>query len=293
MKKLMLVLLSTSLLASVPAQAIFSGMGPGWTVFDEPKIHVKCCSSGDCPCGMDFVWSMWIDAVNAAAIGLDALATWAQSDKTVDAQCALCQLNASIGAELPDYCSSVEDCDIASYEAMAPTTSTESESGESGSTTPNLTPEDMDVLAPQIVVDSVEAMQTKATKGEAKFDEVRDAVEDYVFETTDSSINGSCKGSDKECAVERQNTWALVSITLAEASADKLLKNAEDMSGHFQGLLDTFNAQKTPIDMWGAMNGITLDTQKQMNDINALYARDLEMTALTGINESGTKKVQR
>ena len=152
------------------------------------------------------------------------------------------------------------------------------------------------------------------------FNSVRQAVQEYVFETTAPDIKGECAQSDKDCAIARQNEWLLASVTLASATADKVLdqtakKNVQDarteaekseddqekeqasggggtsLTGHFSSLAANFNAAKSPMDLYNAMANIVLDTHRQANDANALMGRDLEATGLRVINETGPESL--
>jgi len=151
---------------------------------------------------------------------------------------------------------------------------------------------------------------------QALFDKVRTAVKEYVFETSASDIKGGCGQSDKDCAIERQKEWLLASVTLASATADRVLdqtakKNVQDartdaekaeddqekekassgggtsLTGHFSSLAANFNAAQSPMDLYNAMANIVLDTHRQANDANALMGRDLEAQGLRIINETG------
>lgn len=270
MKKLSLFLLTSSLLIATPTRAdLINPMGVGGfghTILDVPPAHVACwtvckalaISCVACSPDVPFALSIWIDYATAMATALDAAATWSQTDRTIDAQDAVSQLEESLGG----------GC-----------------SGGAKDSEVSLPTNAMEVFAPQIVVDALDNYED--------LESVRQAVEDYVFENDSSDINGECKDAHNKCAENRQNTWALLSVSLAQAMADKMLNNSEDMTNHFKELADQFNAQTSPMGMWGAMSAITLDTHVQMNDINALYARDLEMTALGGLNNSGTVEYSR
>ncbi len=274
MKKLSVFLLASTLLASTPSYSITPISGGlslfGHTLFSEVATHVGCWNIGChvpipgpctaiCAASVDlpYAWSIWIDFATAAATALDAAATWAQNDRTIDAEDAVAKLEDSLKAG----CSGGSQDDT------------------------SLDAESMNVYAPQIVVD--------ALNDNEDLDGVRAAVEDYVFESEDAGMNGDCKDSHNKCAENRQNMWALLSVTLAEAMGDKIISNSQDMSGVFDALASQFSSQTSPMGMWGAMNKMTVDTQIQMNDLNALYARDLEMSALGGLNNSGTVEFVR
>ena len=50
----------------------------------------------------------------------------------------------------------------------------------------------------------------------------------------------------------------------------------------------SFNAQKSPTQLYNAMAGIVLDTHRQINEANALLGRDLEAQGLRTARETGT-----
>ena len=143
-------------------------------------------------------------------------------------------------------------------------------SGDSGTDT-SLTGMDTVPLAPAMVLTAVDENKS--------FSDVRQAVEKYLFEEK----GGDC---DKNCILERQNTWLLTSLSMAASTSDKLLSSSDDMKEDYLALLSDFNGQTSPKGMWGSSSKITLHTHVQQNDINALYARDLEMNALNGVRES-------
>lgn len=152
-------------------------------------------------------------------------------------------------------------------ESLSSGCSGDGSSGEDSS----LTGMDSVPVAPEMVLTAVD--------GEEAFESVRTTAEDYLFEKK----GGDC---DKDCVLERQNTWLLTSLSLAASTSDKLLNSSSDMSEEYQALLSDFNGQTSPKGMWGSSSKITLHTHVQQNDINALYARDLEMNALNGVRES-------
>jgi hypothetical protein len=138
----------------------------------------------------------------------------------------------------------------------------------------SLTGADSVPVAPDIVLVGIDDVDG--------FEKVRTASEGYLFESD------TC---DEDCVLERQNTWLLTSISMAASSADKLLASSSDMSQEYQNMLSDFNGQKSPKGMWGSTSKITLHSHVQQNDINALYARDLEMNSLAGVRESGKIKI--
>lgn len=256
MKKSTLFLSSALLLASVDVRA----QVPAFVSPTDLISHNLACIVASC---VDSPVSIWIDPALVIATGLDLLATKDQGTKTVDAKDAVNELEDS----LKGGCS-----------------------GSGGAAQESsLSEADINVYAPEIVVSVLD--------DSADFYATREAVEDYAFETSDPEVNGACKEegdrTDRECAVERQNVWTLLSVTLAESMADKMLASSADMSGRYSALVSHFNEQTSPMGMWGAMNSITVDSHMQMNDINALYARSLEVNAVAGLNEAGVRRLGR
>jgi hypothetical protein len=190
----------------------------------------------------------WFDIPLGIVTGLDALATYDQSEKSVDVQDALKKLN----------------------KKLEPGCSDEQEDGSDSS----LSPVDNLPVAPDIVASKLDE------QGDA-FDYVRTAAESFLTES---------ENCNRDCMVERQNTWLLTSLALAHGTADKLLSTSRDMKKEYQDLLSDFNRQTGPKGFWGSSAKITLHSHVQQNDINALYARDLEINALNGVRESNEAK---
>lgn len=134
----------------------------------------------------------------------------------------------------------------------------------------SLTPTDNLPVAPDVVTSLLD------NDGDS-FEAVRVAAETYLSES------GDC---NQDCMVQRQNEWLLTSLALAVGASDKLLSASDDMSKEYADLLKDFNSQTGPKGMWGSSSQITLHTHVQQNDINALYARDLEINALNGVRET-------
>ena len=153
---------------------------------------------------------------------------------------------------------------------LEPECSDEQEDGSDSS----LSPVDNLPVAPDIVASKLDA------QGDA-FDYVRTAAESFLTES---------ENCNRDCMVERQNTWLLTSLALAHGTADKLLSTSRDMSKEYENLLSDFNSQTGPKGLWGSSSKITLHSHVQQNDINALYARDLEINALNGVRESNEAK---
>lgn len=190
----------------------------------------------------------WFDPPLNIVTGLDALATYDQSEKSVDVQEALKKLNKKLEPECSD----------------------EQEDGSDSS----LSPVDNLPVAPDIVASKLDE------QGDA-FDYVRTAAKSFLTES---------ENCNRDCMVERQNTWLLTSLALAHGTVDKLLSTSRDMKKEYQDLLSDFNSQTGPKGLWGSSSKITLHTHVQQNDINALYARDLEINALNGVRESNEAK---
>ena len=133
----------------------------------------------------------------------------------------------------------------------------------------SLTPTDNLVVAPDVVTSLLDDADS--------LEAVRVVAETYLSES------GDC---NQDCMVQRQNEWLLTSLALAVGASDKLLSVSDDMSKEYGDLLKDFNSQTGPKGMWGSSSQITLHTHVQQNDINALYARDLEINALNGVRET-------
>lgn len=185
----------------------------------------------------------WFDPALNVVTGLDALATWDQSEKSVDAKDALKKLN----------------------KALEPGCDGDAEDGSESS----LTPTDNLPVAPDVVTSLLDDADS--------LEAVRVVAETYLSESDDCN---------QDCMVQRQNEWLLTSLALAVGASDKLLSASDDMSKEYGDLLKDFNSQTGPKGMWGSSSQITLHTHVQQNDINALYARDLEINALNGVRET-------
>ena len=229
----------------------------------------------------------WNDAAMAAATMFDYAATQENQEKHVDAKDAIEKLEKSL-------------------------------KGNGGQGSSNGGCSASPAVATIYTDDHIRSVIENSENAEPKtqFDTVRTAVKEYLFETPE--LNGQdCQDSDKDCAVLRQNEWLLASVTLASATADKVLaqtakQNVKDgrtdaersedddetedstggggtpLTGHFKQLANQFNAAKAPADLYNAMAAIVLDTHRQSNDANALMGRDLEAQGLRVINETGT-----
>lgn len=246
MKKTLLLSLTASalLIGAVESKAyVYIGEAMWSHLMHEPPCQGILVPEM-CPETNWFV-TLWVDLPLTAATGLDALATYDQQEKVVDAKDALEQLEENLGGG----CSGDQE----------------------DGTDSSLTGSDGVPLAPEVILESIDEADG--------FVKVRAAVKDYLFETP------SC---DHDCVLERQNTWLLTSIAMAASTGDKIVALSEDMSDEYQAMVDDFNGQTSPKGMWGGTSKITLHTHVQQNDINALYARDLEMNALNGARESSS-----
>ena len=150
-------------------------------------------------------------------------------------------------------------------EALEPGCDGDAEDGSKSS----LTPTDNLPVAPDVVTSLLDDADS--------LEAVRVVAETYLSES------GDC---NQDCMVQRQNEWLLTSLALAVGASDKLLSVSDDMSKEYGDLLKDFNSQTGPKGMWGSSSQITLHTHVQQNDINSLYARDLEINALNGVRET-------
>ena len=232
---------------------------------------------------------VWIDPAMTIATGIDYMATKDHQEKTVDAKDAISQLEEALeGGSGGGSCGG----------------------GSTSGDTSTATVYTADMILAQIEV----------TKGNAgtMFENTRDAVKEYLFETPSPDIKGECTQSDKDCAEQRQAEWLLASVALASATADKVLdqtakQNVQDgqtqaekpedkqgegdtqtkgggattLTAHFNELASNFNAQTSPTGLYNRMADIVLDTHRQVNDANALMGRDLEAQGLRVVVESG------
>ena len=260
---------------------------PGITVL-APSIHripIVAEATSDFPS----VVSVWIDPGMAVVTGLDYAASESQKERTIKAKKAIQQLEEALGG------------------------------GSGGGTSGGVGTSGDSLLATVYTADQVAAkIEVKKVSAEQMFENTRQAVQEYLFETPDATIKGECDLDDKSCATQRQNEWLLASVTLASATADKVLdmtakqdvadgqtvaeKSQDEQStgdtgttgggittltAHFQKLASNFNAQTSPTGLYNRMADIVLDTHRQINDANVLLGRDLEMSGLRIINETG------
>ena len=266
MKKTILgtLLIGFGILAIEPVKA---GFMTGWGVFDSPAIHANPYTCEEAV--MNSPLTMWFDPGMIAATGLDWLAEKEHGKKTIDAKDAIKKLEEALKSD-----------------------STAS-SGSQGAASPSTSA----AYAPAQVLTVVETTLGLSTneKDATLFGALRDVVKEYLFESSSPDILEGCtyQGDErnKNCAAERQVSWLLTSVAMASATADKILANEGSKAGHFQGLASQFNAQKSPKAMYGAVAAIVLDTHTQMNEANALLARDLEAQSLRTVYESGVVSV--
>lgn len=256
----------------------------------DPETHQLCNAATCCypAAKMDLApkpgfLTMWIDPGMTLATAADAAVTYFQHKKSIKMDDAL--------------------EDLQKYLEAADT-----KAGEDKET--SLAAKEIDLLAPDLVIGTLQ-------DDSSSFEDIRSAVIAETFQT------GTC---NKDCAEEKQSSWLLASVELSRAMADKVVVHTDDMEAYFQALTDDFNrttpialhqnADQTGTDdaaaqtqsetaetpttnvntqspkiMWGHMAAITVDTLTQVNDLNVLYARDLEMHGLAGIHESGTIKI--
>ena len=266
---------------------------PGVSVWDDPVMHLLpacivkflCLDLSDVP----YAVTIWLDPGMTVATALDYGASLLQGDRTIDAADAISQLEEAL------------------------------EGGSGGGSSSGGTSENSDSAAtytPDMIVTQFEVSKVSA---ETMFENTRQAVQDYLFETAAADVKGECDLDDKSCATQRQNTWLLASVTLASATADKVLnktaksnvkdgqtaaEQSEDernsnsgnestgggmttLTAHFKKLASNFNKQTSPTGLYNRMADIVLDTHRQVNDANALFGRDLEAQGLRIINEEG------
>lgn len=277
MNKKIVFSLTTALCLTMATGANAGPLGTGIALIGvEEHGSPECalnpaCNGGDFTPPYNFYTSIWLDPGLIVATGLDLLATMDQDERIIDATDALAELEDNFGSLTP----------VSSDEA-------------SDTTDTSLSGQDSTVVAPTEVANILKEdnISVSAVAKDDLFDTVRSAVENYVF-YTDNMDTGACGNLEPEdCILERQNTWLLTSITMAAATGDKLLAATKAKGGkdpldeEYKALADDFNSQTSPMGMWGSSSKITLHTHVQQNDINALYARDLEMNALNGVRES-------
>ena len=247
------IMTSALLFPHIGSAAIITVESGGW-LFAAPHMGPAAvdCAYLQCP-WMPF--SIWLDPGMIAATGIDLLATKKHDERTIDAADAVEKLKASLEGCSKGGASDGED--TSGDAALAAT------------------------YTPQINVDQ---------SNKDLFDATRDALNEYLFETAAGDIKSGCTQSDKDCATARQSEWLLASVTLASATADKVLdqtfKNGK-LEGHFQSLAAGFNSEKTPMGLYNQMANIVLDTHRQINDANALLGRDLEAQGLRAVRETG------
>lgn len=263
MKKTILLSAASALMLSICVNAQAGCIGTGWSMWDS-ALHTPACCPPNCPYGntcvdKNYFVTAWVDPALAIATGLEALATYAQREKTVKADKALAQLEQYLGGG----CSG-------------------SGADQQETSDTSLSGTDSVPVAPEVVLQPVD--------GPGSFDAIRQATEEYLFVPENCTEDSSDDRCDENAIMERQSTWLLTSISLASATGDKLLAASKDMISQYQDLVADFNGQNGPQGMWGSSSKITLHTHVQQNDINALYARDLEMNALLGIRESKKAK---
>ena len=231
----------------------------------------------------NWVFTLWGDPGMWVATGIDMLATNKNRTKTVKAKNAINQLKEAL--EGGSGCNGGSDSTAADAD-----------------TSETYTPENI-----QVVIDLSEKSSADL------FESVRQEITRYVFATADADIKKGCSNKDTECAEERQNQWLLASVTLASATADKILETTvktgeqdqtdengqttttsggtSPLNAHFESLAADFNKQTVPTGMYDAMANIVLDTQRQMNEANALLGRDLEAQGLRNISETGLRNL--
>ena len=305
MKKLLNV--TTAMLVGLSSISAHAGMfipemtmaifWPGLSVWDEPGLHlIPACPPPPLPplptCASDIphAFTIWLDPGMIAATALDYGASLMQGDRTIDAKDAIKKLEEAL------------------------------EGGSGGGTSGGQgTSEDTTSAATYTPDMIVTQFDVKKVSAETMFENTRQAVQDYLFETAAADVKGDCDLDDKSCATQRQNTWLLASVTLASATADKVLdktakskvkdgqtpaEQSEDeknsnsknestgggmttLTAHFKKLASNFNKQTSPTGLYNRMADIVLDTHRQINDANALFGRDLEAQGLRVINEEG------
>lgn len=258
-----------------------------------PSLHlcadlVSCTAATALP-DVPYIVTIWFDPGMLAATLLENGVTALQGDRTIDAADAIKKLEEALKGG--------------------------SRGGDKGSGDTSGDDTEATVYTPDMILSQIEVKNIEADK---MFENTRNAIKDYVFETASSDIKGDCSQSDKDCAVARQNEWLLASVTLASATSDKVLdqtakKNVKDgkteaekseeeksegdtqttgggettLKGHFKKLESDFNSATSPMDLYNQMAKIVLDTHRQVNDANALLGRDLEAQGLRVIVETG------
>jgi len=269
MKNKIIFSLTTALALTLSGGVNAGFMGWGIALVNgEPEIHAACKTGLECPDDVNIPVTVWFDPGLILATGLDLAATKSQNERSIDAKDAIAELEEATSAEGSGSCSSSTDDDKT-----------------------NLSSEDTVTVVPNDITDILD-VQVLEQKDDA-FETVRTAVKDYLLYSSNFSAD-KCGANTKpeDCILERQNTWLLTSVTMASAAGDVVLDatrpedGKDPLSDEFSDLVTEFNSHGSPAGMWASSSLITLHTHIQQNDINALYARDLEMNALNGVRES-------
>ena len=294
MKKKIITMTLTGLMGLSFSSSVGAAFAPGTATFPRPEPHIHKIADLDATCtaAMDNLFlSIWMDPGMWVATGIDMLATNANNTKTVDAKEAIEELEKSL-------------------EGSGSSNGSSDGTAQDASTAQTYTPEVVsDVIDGEV---SVVVEVSEKTNNEL-FDSVRSEITEYLTATSDADIKGDCTNKDSDCTKVRQNEWLLASVTLASATADKVLEttvksgekdetneNGETsttsggntpLAAHFQGLASDFNSQTVPTGMYDAMANIVLDTHRQINEANALMGRDLEAQGLRGVVETGVQKL--
>ena len=279
MQKKLLTMTAMALMLGyvVPANAL--EFVSGVSVFGSVKDHIiTACNPITAIAGSvtdnRFI-TFWGDPGMWVATGIDIAAINAQKGATVDAKKAIKQLKEALGEE-------------------------EGGSGSGGSSSSTATPSTATVYAPELILTQLNITQKD---GATVFNSTREAVEDFLYKVHDPE----CSGSERDCNIIRQNKWLLASVTLAAATADKILsltanqervknvsqKGTTSLIKHFQQLAKDFNGQTTPTGMYNIMAEMVLDTHRQVNEANVLLARDLEMQSLSAVRETEVTGIKR
>lgn len=292
--KVIVLALAGALGVSFSAEAFKKGVStyPGTAIethiFSETLCKQPTTYAGLLPAAKakdNIVFTLWGDPGMWAATGIDILATNKNRTKTVKAKDAINKLKEAL----------------------------EGGSGSSGSSDSTTTDADTaEIYTPENIEAVIELTEKKS---DDLFESVRQEVAHFSFATADADIKKDCTNKDSDCAEERQNQWLLASVTLASATADKILettvKSGEQdktdengqtttqttgattpLKAHFEKLASDFNGQTVPTGMYDAMANIVLDTHRQMNEANALLGRDLEAQGLRSITETGHKNLK-
>ena len=294
--KILTLTLAGLLCSSFIAEADFGRFKKGVSVYPGTPIEQHIFSESLCnnyagivsgvP-GADLVsdnmiFTLWGDPGMWVATGIDILATNQNRTKTVKAKKAIKKLKEAL--EGGGGCNGGAD-----------STATDALTAET------YTPETVSVV-----------IELTEKKSEDLFRSVREEVTRYLTSTPDADVKGSCVNKDSDCALNRRNEWMVASVTLASATADKILETTVKSGGqsqtktsgqtttttgstplvaHFQKLAADFNRQTVPTGMYDAMATIVLDTQRQLNEANALLGRDLEAQGLRSVIGTDAKNL--